>query len=599
MRHVLLGKCLAVLSVLVLAATGLWAAGEEEGSTAAAADKKYVTDPVTGKVYSAPEYGGTLTVGAIRMSVTKDPFSNWTTDIMGSVIEKMGMVDWAIDRDTYPFIGGYPAPLYALKGALAESWEQPDDKTIVLHIRQNVHFHDKAPVNGREVTADDVEYNFHRLLGLGKFTDAGPNPHASVAALTSIPWESVTATDKWTVVLKLKEPRLRAMNHVLETHQTGLQAPEVIEQHEEYDWRNLVGTGPFMLTDVVEGTSFSLTKNPDYWGYDEKYPENRVPYVDETRFLVIPEVATRLAGLRSAKIDFIGEQGGGLLKSVDQVVSLQRTDPELVIHQWSLRADTGTFLNVSEPPFDDIRVRKAMQMALDVETMNETYYNGYSDTIPRGRVGRGMKGAFLFEEWPEELKKGYTYDPTRAEALLDEAGYPRGGDGMRFKTTMLAWPFHDLNLVELQAAYWRAIGVDMDLDVAADGAQLVARQAAADFGMTVLNQGTEADPATGVSWYWSGHPRNAVVHDPQYDAMYDALLAVTTYEEETRLIRQMDRHALENFWHLWAAPMSPWFTVHQPWVMGYNSEGAFGGGQVHVVFARLWIDGELKESMGH
>ena len=269
MRHVLLGKCLAELSVMVLAATGLWAAGEEERSTAAAADKRYVTDPVTGKVYSAPEYGGTLTVGAIRMSPDKDPFSNWTTDIMGSVIEKMGMVDWAIDRDTYPFIGGYPAPLYALKGALAESWEQPDDKTIVLHIRQNAHFHDKAPVNGREVTADDVEYNFHRLLGLDKFTDAGPNPHASVATLTSIPWESVTATDKWTVVFKLKEPRLRALHHVLESHQTGLQAREVIEQHEEYDWRNLVGTGPFMLTDVVEGTSFSLTRNPDYWGYDE------------------------------------------------------------------------------------------------------------------------------------------------------------------------------------------------------------------------------------------------------------------------------------------------------------------------------------------
>ena len=261
----------------------------------------------------------------------------------------------------------------------------------------------------------------------------------------------------------------------------------------EYDWRNLVGTGPFMLSDVVEGTSFSLTKNPDYWGYDEKYPENRLPYVDETRFLVIPEVATMLAGLRSAKIDFIGEQGGGLLKSVDQVVSLQRTNPEFVIHQWSLRADTGTFLNPSEPPFDDIRVRKAMQMALDVETMNDTYFKGYSDTIPRGRVGRGMKGAFLFEEWPEELKKGYTYDPTGAEALLDEAGYPRGGDGMRFKTTMLAWPGHDLNLVESQAAYWREIGVDVDLDVVADGAQLGGRMAAGYFGMTVLNQGTEAD----------------------------------------------------------------------------------------------------------
>ena len=61
MRYVLFKKCLAVLSVLVLAATGLWAAGEEEGSTAAAAEKRYVTDPTTGKVVVAPEYGGTIT----------------------------------------------------------------------------------------------------------------------------------------------------------------------------------------------------------------------------------------------------------------------------------------------------------------------------------------------------------------------------------------------------------------------------------------------------------------------------------------------------------------------------------------------------------
>ena len=175
-------------------------------------------------------------------------------------------------------------------------------------------------------------------------------------------------------------------------HNTFIQGPEVIEQSGDWDWRNLVGTGPFMLTDVVEGTSYSYTKNPDYWGYDEKYPENRLPYVDEIRFLLMPEVATRLAALRSGKIDFIGEQGGGLLKSVDQVESLKRTDPELVIHQWSLRADTGTFLNASEPPFDDIRVRKAMQMALDLETMNLTFYRGSCRYHTSGASRQGNEG---------------------------------------------------------------------------------------------------------------------------------------------------------------------------------------------------------------
>ena len=563
------------------------------------AGKTYVTDPVFGSVVSAPEYGGTITTGTATFKAFKDPYTHGASEYGGTVAEKLGMVDWAIDRDTYPFIGGYPAPLYTLKGALAESWAQPDDKTIVVKVRQGVNFHDKPPVNGREMTADDVVYNFQRILGLGKFTDAGPAPASALRTLNSIPWESVTATDKWTVVFKLKEPSLSALVNILESHNMFIQGPEVIEQSGDWDWRNLVGTGPFMLTDVDEGTSYSYTKNPDYWGYDEKYPENRLPYVDDIRFLLMPEVATRLAALRSGKIDFIGEQGGGLLKSVDQVESLKRNNPELVIHQWSLRADTGTFLNASEPPFDDIRVRKAMQMALDLETMNLTFYRGVADTIPRGRVGRGMKGYHIpFEEWPEELKKGYTYDLPGAEALLDEAGYPRGADGIRFKTTMLAWPFHDLSLVELQASYWREIGVDVEIDVVAGGAELVARQADADFGMTVLNNGTEASPTTAVSWYWTGHPRNAVVVDAQYDAMYEALLAAATLEEEMRLTREADMYAIEHFWHLWSGPMSPWFTVHQPWLIGYNAEGSFGGGQEHVVFARLWIDSELKKAMG-
>ena len=575
--------------------------------------KNYVTDPVFGTVVPAPEYGGTFTIGARSFPTFRDHYSNWAFEYQGTVNEKLGHVDWAIDRDTYAFVGAYPAPLYTLKGALAESWATPDDKTIVVKVRQGVYFHDKPPVNGREMTAEDVEYNFHRMLGLGKFTEAGPNPHGSVRALNSIPWESVTATDKWTVVFKLKEPSVKALVNILDSHNAVIQGPEVIEESRTAeapagnieDWRNMVGTGPFMLTDVVEGTSYSYTKNPDYWGYDEKYPENRLPYIDELRFLLMPDESTRLAGLRSAKIDFIGEQGGGLLRSVDQVDSLKRTDPELVIHMGFLRGDTGALLNVSKPPYDDIRVRKAMQMAINLEEINDTYYKGYlsyADLIPRGLVGRGMKGYHgPFEEWPEELQQEYTYNPEEAERLLDEAGYPRGADGIRFKTTSLAFPGHDLSLVELQASYWREIGVDVDIDVVSSGAEFFARHKAGDFDMSVLNNGTEADPTTAVSRYWSGHPWNVarVIFDAQYDAMYDALIAAATVEEEMRVTKQMDMHAIEHFWMLWAAPMTPWFTVTQPWVIGYNGEGPFGGGQVNVVLSRLWIDSELKEAMGH
>ena len=213
MMKILFRMTFAIALVLVLTATGLWATGAEEDATAAA-DKKYVTDPVTGKAVSAPEYGGTLTFADRADTYAPDMYHGLVLADGSLVVEKLAIIDWAIDRNTYPFVGGYQAPVYALRGALAESWEQPDPTTYVFHIRQGVHWHDKPPMNGRELTAKDVEYNYHRHLGLGSgFTVPSP---CCVGFLGELPWESIEATDEWTVVMKLKEPNLLALSSILD-----------------------------------------------------------------------------------------------------------------------------------------------------------------------------------------------------------------------------------------------------------------------------------------------------------------------------------------------------------------------------------------------
>ena len=68
------------------------------------------------------------------------------------------------------------------------------------------------------------------------------------------------------------------------------------------DWKTAVGTGPWMLTDWVKGSALTYTKNPNYWGHDEKFPEHRLPYLDEVKMLIIPEFSTRLAALRAGRI---------------------------------------------------------------------------------------------------------------------------------------------------------------------------------------------------------------------------------------------------------------------------------------------------------
>ena len=605
MRQTFPKTCLAILIGLALTATGLWATGADEGSTAAAADKRYVTDPTTGNVHTEHEWGGTITharAGAMFTTQNVDTAqNNRASGLIGSLVnEKLGTMDWALDRDAYPFNGGFSTPVSALRGALAESWETPDATTYVFNIRQGVHWHDKAPMNGRELTAQDVAYNFHRQLGLGSgFTE----PQAlQIGSFGNLPWESIEATDDHTVVIKMNKPSLTALSQIMDNQSAIIYPPEVIEEHgDAADWRNLVGTGPFELTDWVSGSSFTYTKNPNYWGFDPKWPENRLPYVDEVIGLIIVEFETRLAGLRSGAIDYIGHPGSTQLFSINDHLSLQRTNPELQQFAWSQRSEgTAVHMNVQKPPFDDVRVRHAMQMALDFETMNSSFFKGFAEILPRGRIGRTFSSyIYPYEEWPAELKGYYTYDPAAAEKLLDEAGYPRGADGVRFKTTFTHFPRWDVGWPEFMAAYWAEIGIDVSIETPSS-AEFMARRGALDFDMVNDTAGIKANPSDQWWQHTSGDTSGWQMSttDARHDALYEDLLEATTVEEVERLSREMDQNYIEQHWTLWG-PDSPVYNVAQPWVMGYTGEGIMGGGTNNTLFQYLWIDSRLKEAMGH
>ena len=136
-------------------------------------------------------------------------------------------------------------------------------------------------MNGRELVADDIVFSFQRMKGLGDFAEAGPAPYGQIA---NLPIESITAPDKYTVVFNLAKLDFNTLQMIYSeaSHGATINPPEVIQEHGHIqDWRNLVGTGPYELTDWVQGSSLTYAKNPNYWGYDEKSPENRLPYLDE------------------------------------------------------------------------------------------------------------------------------------------------------------------------------------------------------------------------------------------------------------------------------------------------------------------------------
>ena len=587
-----ISKMQSLLLTFTLMVAALWV------SPAVAAEKETVFDPATGKTWTAPEYGGTLTWAAVAYPENSDVWwvGGWAPHFISGVNEQLAYADWAISRDIWRGMSETPE---MMRGALAESWSMPDDTTFIWNIRQGVYWDNKAPVNGREFDAYDVEWNYHRYLGMGDFTEDGPSPKlGEVTAGLEI--ESVTATDKWTVVVKLTKPNLLALQNMLINYLFAYPR-EVVEKYGDYkDWRNAVGTGPWRLTDLVKGSSVTWEKNPNYWGYDEKFPKNRLPYIDEYRSLLMPEMSTRLAALRTGKIDLMTDAGDAYISSIDDLEALQRTNPEIEVWPNS-QYPIGPFLfNWALPPTDDANVRKALQMAVDRETIAATYFKGWGDPTPGGIMGQASVGyAWPYEDWPEDVKMGYMYDPAGAEALLDAAGYTRGADGYRFKVKLASITKWDPTYPEIIMGYFEAIGVDSELVINNQPEAVAEMKTDHDWhlvGGGYMVPGFAATWMLGMVTESFGGLSYTKAKDPRIDALYLAATETLDIEEYKSIIRQADELCVREHCGL-VKSIVPRFYVNHPWVKGYFGESNLGRGQRNTFMVRLWIDSELKKAM--
>ena len=581
-----------------LVATVTFAAGE--GEEAAAAEKEMVLDPSTGEMVTAPEYGGTIRAVVNFKPEGIDPYFRYSAGaFIGLVNEKLGVGDWAIDRSKVGYTTLF-LPDEALVGQLAESWERPDPLTAVFKIRDGVFWHDKAPVNGRQLTAHDVAYSWQRLL-FG--VDGGePSPDCPGGFdICNIKWESVAATDDSTVVFKLQEPSVTAFSRMLVAEHGYIVAREVVDEFGDIqDWRNVTGTGPFQLTDVVEGSSWTYTKVDDYWGFDPKFPDNRLPYADTIEFLVVNDMTAITSLMRSGQADWIGFGLNSHLTSVDSAVNLQKTKPDLVLHPYAYRSETSFQFNNQKEPWNDIRVRQALSLAIDQESIAENYMQGWGDASPQGATGANVLGyAVPFEEWPEETRQYYRYDPEEAERLLDDAGYPRGEDGIRFSTIYSHYEFFDLGYYQIAMDYLRQIGIDVEIEE-------ITRAQNSEWGMNHGYPGLRstvwaAEYPSGlapINSYWSQAGwRPQHVSDAMFDELYENALAATTVEEQQEWARQANLRIAEQLWTI-RGPIAPLFGATQPWIKGYNGEGDVGGMQRSTVLMYLWVDQDLKRELG-
>ena len=234
-------------------------------------------------------------------------FSNWDpglgadSSISFGYFEQLFGDDWTVNPSVFTFQLNFRPNNY-VEGYLAQSWEFTGPSTFVVELRQGILWQNIAPANGRELVAQDVVDHYSRFFGLNGYP--GLPFWKSIGLFTNL--IGVKANGKYEVDFQYSNANQES---ILETIQTQgaysiIENPEAVALWGDLsDWHHAIGSGPFILTDFVSGTSTTMVKNPNYWMYDERYPQNKLPYVDSIKYLVIPDNATALAGMRTGKID--------------------------------------------------------------------------------------------------------------------------------------------------------------------------------------------------------------------------------------------------------------------------------------------------------
>jgi peptide/nickel transport system substrate-binding protein len=308
-----------------------------------------------------------------------------------------------------------PADL-TLKGDLAESWQaSPDHRVWTFKLRQGVKWHNMAPVSGREFVAADVKYCFEQYAKEG------------VQSFNFQEIEGIETPDKYTVRLHLNSPNVLLAQNLAEPIAV-LFAREVLEKDGDLK-KTLIGTGPYMLKEHTRKVRIVLQRNPDYF-------VKGAPNIDEYTILSTPDAATRLAAFRTGQADFIW------VASPSEVETIRKTNANAVIQSYhNTLAPWGLTLAQDRAPFNDVRVRRAISMAIDRQKMVDTVFEGH------GIPGWGVPYIYYTDKQPTLAQLGpwFQYKPAEAKKLLAEAGHPNG-----FSTTLFYYEYFPQMTSEVQ-----------------------------------------------------------------------------------------------------------------------------------------------------
>lgn len=537
---------------------------------------------------TAPKYGGTLEVGTVYITLSAlswDPHDwNWKLNHdTGMFYEQLFAADLTKAKRNggkFSFVPDAWLSNEAMRGELAESWEWKENPPRVeIKLRKGIMFPEKPGVmKAREFVADDVVFSFNRLNG---------SPRRIKDYFAHV--EKVEATDRHTVVFTFKD-YFAEWDYRFGWGYFSVIMPKEVVDAGATNWKNVVGTGPFQLGDFVQGNSNTYTRNPNYWDKETiGGKQYQLPYLDKVVYRTIKDEATWISALRTGKLD--------MLEAIrwQNVDSLKKSAPQLQWNRWLNQSGTFMAFQVDQKPFDDVRVRRALNMAVNKQEIVKAYYNGHAELFAYPMHPDYVGYFEPLESMPDSVKELFTYDPAKAKKLLAEAGHP---NGFSFKVQVCACNPDHMDLLPLIAAYLEQIGVKIEIqpmEYAAFLSAMTTRKMTPGYfmnnGHTNPTTTIRKSFTTGQQWNPSGWS------DKAYDARMDEVYRTRDESKRQAMLKEMTREILDKAPYIWM-PTPYVYSAWWPWVKNYGGELRAGAVRPGPIYARIWVDQDLKKKMG-
>jgi peptide/nickel transport system substrate-binding protein len=515
---------------------------------------------------STGESGTPKAGGILNVRVTPDPFNFDITFSKSTPNDDLATL-------TYSSLLGFkmgPDTAYTeliLQPELAEKWEvSPDAKTFTFKLRPGAKFQNLPPVNGREITSADVKFSAEYRLRSGEFKDK-KLPKAEIDYIYE-GLDRVETPDKSTVVYHYKDAFVPFINYAASDWNPIF--PREVYDADGHFQDKVVGSGPYMLDIPAsqKGTRWVFKKNPDYW-------DTGKPYVNEIRWLTLPQESTMFAAFQTKQLDVLYEgvdakEAQDVIKANPQAVQAKTLEPRANQIYLSQNPQRNS-------PVRDQRVRRAISYATDRDEINRVLLGGEGEW--------GFPGAMQGLLTEAEIKQIYRYDLNEAKRLLTEAGFSSG--------TLLEWPIPNdedqanVSLAELLQAQWKKAGLNVELKFLDKADQrALRRQAQFDIDIGLGLGGLHDDPdSMQYGRYHSKSPNNnGHVRDPELDKMLEASRQETNPEKRRELMRSTSKYIESKAWTVELLYRPKWY-FWQPYVKNYRPH--FGN---QADYWAVWLD---------